>query len=108
MRHALEAPTTKPFSPAVEFFSVANKKEVFRERFRCAIAQCIRHGFEIDECFGVIWEETQERVELSHRDQSDLYPELIAWAKRWMNQRGGRCADRHGRGGLAVATMRHG
>jgi hypothetical protein len=107
MRHTLEAPT-KPLSPAVEFFAVANKKEVFRERFRCAIAQCIRHGFEIEECFGVIWEETQERVELSHRDQSDLYPELITWAKRWMNQRGARFTDRHGRGGLAMATMRHG
>jgi hypothetical protein len=37
-----------------------------------------------------------------------LYPELINWAKRWMMQRGGRFADRHGRGGAVMATMRHG
>jgi hypothetical protein len=107
MRHTLEA-STKPLSPAVDFFAVADKKEVFRERFRCAIAQCIRHGFEIEECFGVIWEETQERVDLSFRDQNDLYPELIHWAKRWMAQREGRFADRHGRGAHVMATMRHG
>jgi hypothetical protein len=107
MRHTLEA-SNKPLSPAVDFFAVADKKELFCERFRCAIAQCIRHGFEIEECFGVIWEETQENVELSFRDQNDIYPELINWAKRWMMQREGRFADRHGRGGHAMATMRHG
>ena len=107
MRHTLEA-SRSPLSPAVDFFPVTDKKEVFRERFRCAIAQCVRHGFGIEECFGVIWEETQERVDLSFRDQNDLYPELIHWAKRWMMQRGGRFADRHGRGAGLMATMRHG
>ena len=108
MRHTLEATSLGPLSPALGYYSVADKKHVFRERFRCAIAQCIRHGFEIVECFGVIWEETQENVELSHRDQNDLYPELISWAKRWMMQREGRFSDRHGRGGQVMATMRHG
>jgi hypothetical protein len=107
MRHSLEA-SPKPLSPAVDFFAVANKKELFRERFRCAMAQCVRHGFGIEECFGVIWEETQERVELSFRDQNDVYPELINWAKRWMMQREGRFADRHGRADRLMATMRHG
>jgi hypothetical protein len=107
MRHTLEA-SRKPLSLAVSRFSVADKKDTFREHFRCAIAQCIRHGFEIEECFGVIWEETQEKIDLSFRDQNDLYPELIVWAKRWMMQREGRFADRHGRAGQSMATMRHG
>jgi hypothetical protein len=106
MRHTLEAGDS-PLSPAVDSFRISDKKELFRERFRCAIAQCIRHGFEIEECFGVIWEETQERVDLSFRDQNDLYPELIVWAKRWMMQREGRFSDRHGRAGQIMATMRH-
>src|SRR3954463_5783096 len=109
MRHTLEAAASR-LSPAVDLFPAQDKKGLFRERFRCAIAQCVRHGFEIEECFGVIWEETQERVELSFRDQNDLYPELINWAKRWMMQRGGRFADRdrHGRASAVMATMRHG
>ena len=107
MRHTLEA-SSSPLSPALDFYTVSNKKEVFRERFRCAIAQCIRHGFEIEECFGVIWEETQEKIDLSLRDQNDLFPELISWAKRWMMQREGRFSDRHGRPGQIMQTMRHG
>jgi hypothetical protein len=107
MRHTLEA-SSKSLSPAVNIFAASDKKELFRERFRCAIAQCIRHGFEIEECFGVIWEETQEKIDLSFRDQNDLYPELIVWAKRWMAQRGGRFADRHGRAGQFMTTIRHG
>ena len=107
MRHTLEA-STEPLSPAMSFLPVADKKHAFRERFRCAVAQCIRHGFQIEECFGVIWEETQQELELSHRDQNELYPELIVWAKRWRMQREGRFTDRHGRAGQLMATMRHG
>jgi hypothetical protein len=107
MRHTLEA-SSKSLSPAVNIFAASDKKELFRERFRCAIAQCIRHGFEIEECFGVIWEETQEKVDLSFRDQNDLYPELIVWAKRWMTQRASRFSDRHGRAGHFMTTIRHG
>jgi hypothetical protein len=107
MRHTLVAGNS-PISPAVDSFRVSDKKELFRERFRCAIAQCIRHGFGIEECFGVIWEETQENVDLSFRDQNDLYPELIVWAKRWMMQREGRFSDRHGRASQIMPTMRHG
>src|SRR5690242_6442053 len=106
MRHTLEA-SPKPLSPALNVFAPSNKKELFRERFRCAIAQCVRHGFEIEECFGVIWEETQEKIDLSFRDQNDLYPELIVWAKRWMTHRGGRLGDRHGRAGRLMATIQH-
>lgn len=44
-------------------------------------------GFQVEECFGMIWEETLEEVELSFREQNELFPELIAWAKRWAPQR---------------------
>lgn len=33
------------------------------------------------ECFGVIWLETLEEIPLSEEEQSELYEELILWAK---------------------------
>jgi len=83
MRHTLEfAPDA--FSTALAFFPPVSEKEHFRQRFRCALIQCIGKGFHVEECFGMIWEETLEEVELSCREQNELYPELIEWARRWM------------------------
>ena len=89
MRHTLAAPM-ELFPPAVEFFPVISKKDAFRERFRCALLQCVRRGFQVEECFGLIWDETVEEVDLSFRDQNEMFPELISWAKRWVNE-GARC-----------------
>ncbi|MBM3836698.1 MAG: hypothetical protein FJ398_01840 [Verrucomicrobia bacterium] len=56
-------------------------KTEFQFRFKRALARCVRRGFSVEESFGLIWEETLEKVYLPDPIQSELYPELIAWAK---------------------------
>jgi hypothetical protein len=106
MRHTLEA-STEPLSPAMNLVPFPGKKEIFRERFRCAIEQCVRHGFQVEECFGVIWEETLEEVEIPFREQNELFPELIRWAKRWVMQ-GDHLSEVIGRSRQILPSMRHG
>ena len=77
----------EPLSPAMGFFPVISKKEIFCERFRCALLQCVRRGFQVEECFGIIWDETVQEIDLSYREQNELFPELIGWAKRWVVRR---------------------
>jgi hypothetical protein len=57
-------------------------KAEFQIRFKRALGQCVRRGFSIEECFGLIWEETLEIIRLPEEFQSELYSELIAWAKQ--------------------------
>ena len=83
MTHVLES-STAALSPGFAACPTAPPKEQFQERFQCALTQCVGRGFQVEECFGVIWEETLEEVELSFREQNELYPELIAWARRWI------------------------
>ena len=71
-------------APSFPAFSMGNRAEEFRQRFKCALIQCVRRGFCVEEAFGVIWEETIEAIELSYSEQETLYPELIDWAKGWM------------------------
>ena len=66
------------FAPATPLLT---RKEQFRLKFQRSLHSCVRRGFSIEECFGLIWEETWEEVALSEREQSELYEELIAWAK---------------------------
>ena len=54
----------------------------FQIQFKRALARCIRRGFSVEESFGMIWEETLEIIYLPDSLQSELYPELIAWAKQ--------------------------
>lgn len=84
MSHVLQSAAATP-SPLPGFGAFANvpPKELFEERFRRALAQCVQRGFQVEECFGAIWEETLEEVELSFREQNELYPDLIDWARRW-------------------------
>ena len=35
----------------------------------------------LEECFGVIWEETLEEISLSEKAQGTLYAELLEWVK---------------------------
>jgi hypothetical protein len=56
-------------------------KDLFRARFQSALRSCVRRRFSIAECFGVIWLETLEEIRLDDREQSELYEELIDWAK---------------------------
>jgi hypothetical protein len=83
MTNTFESTAASPL-PTLGFFPVSNAKDLFKQRFRVSLAQCVRRGFHVEECFGLIWEETLEDVELSFRDQNELYPELIQWARRWI------------------------
>ncbi len=60
----------------------ARRKEQFRQRFQRSLRACLRRGFSIEESFGMIWVETWEEVSVTDREQSELYDELIDWAKR--------------------------
>jgi hypothetical protein len=84
MTHVLPSSAASP-SPAPGFDPLANvpARDLFEERFRRALTQCVQRGFHVEECFGAIWEETLEEVELSFREQNELYPDLIDWARRW-------------------------
>lgn len=59
----------------------AGRKELFRELFRRALRSCLRRGFAVEESFGMIWVETWEQVRLTESEESELYEELIAWAR---------------------------
>ena len=53
----------------------------FHARFRRSLLGCAKRGFSVEECFGVVWEETLEEITLSEADQSRIYGELIDWAR---------------------------
>ena len=53
----------------------------FRTRFKLALSGCLHKGFLLEECFGVIWEETLEEISLTEKAQSTLYAELLEWVK---------------------------
>lgn len=57
-------------------------KSEFRHQFKRALLQCVKHGFSIEECFGTVWEEVLDEVCPPETAQSQLYDELIAWAKK--------------------------
>ena len=56
-------------------------KDQFRARFKIALSGCLQKGFLLEECFGVIWEETLEEIALSETAQRTLYAELLEWVK---------------------------
>jgi hypothetical protein len=53
----------------------------FRTRFKHALSGCLHKGFLLEECFGLIWEETLEEISLPEREQRTLYAELLEWVK---------------------------
>jgi hypothetical protein len=58
------------------------RKEQFRHKFQRSLRTCVRRGFSVEESFGMIWVETWEEVSLTEREQSELYEEMIEWAKK--------------------------
>ena len=61
--------------------SLSPKQELFQKRFQSSVRRCVRRGFSVAECFGLIWLETLEELSLSDREQFDLYDGLLHWAK---------------------------
>ena len=62
-------------------FTESGARDQFRARFKHALSGCLHKGFLLEECFGVIWEETLEEISLSEKAQSTLYAELLEWVK---------------------------
>ena len=58
------------------------RKEQFRAKFQRSLRACVRRGFSVEESFGMIWVETWEEISLTEREQSELYEEMIDWAKK--------------------------
>jgi len=67
-------PKTKP--------AESGAREQFRTRFKQALSGCLHKGFLLEECFGLIWEETLDEISLSEKEQRTLYEELLAWVAR--------------------------
>lgn len=61
------------------------EKRDFRVKFRHSLRRSVERGFSVEECFGVVWEETLEKVNLSDSDQRILFAEMIEWARRRMS-----------------------
>lgn len=58
-----------------------DEKQAFRMRFQHSLRRCVERGFSVEECFGIIWEETLEQIDLSDSDEHALFSEMIDWAR---------------------------
>jgi hypothetical protein len=56
-------------------------REIFRTKFQSSLRECLRHGFAVEESFGLVWEETLDEICLLDSEQSEVYDDLIAWAR---------------------------
>lgn len=59
----------------------SGSKERFRSRFQKALQGCLRRRFSLEESFGLIFAETLNEVPLSVEEETELFAELLAWAK---------------------------
>ena len=64
-------------------FTQSGAREQFRVRFKHALSGCLHRGFLLEECFGMIWEETLDEIALSEKAQRKLYVELLDWVKTY-------------------------
>jgi hypothetical protein len=69
-----------------EFIPVVKEmdKEEFRKKFQRTLRRCAQKGFSIEECFGIVWEETVEGTRLPESAQAELYEEMIHWARQYV------------------------
>ena len=74
---------SKSFPMLRSLMTAKEGREEFRSQFRRSLRKCMQMGFSVEECFGVIWEETLERTNLPESEHAGLFAELIAWAKRF-------------------------
>lgn len=57
-----------------------DKVDEFVERFKTALSCCVQKGFHVEDCFGAIWDETLQEIELACQCRSAVYHQLISWA----------------------------
>ncbi len=62
-------------------FQETQAKNSFRVRFQRSLKACVKRHFAVEDCFGTVWQETLDEVPLFDQEQSDLYVELIEWAR---------------------------
>ena len=62
-------------------FTESGARDQFRARFKHALSGCLHKGFLLEECFGMIWEETLDEISLSEKAQGTLYAELLEWVR---------------------------
>ena len=60
---------------------VEDATERFRLRFQKALHQCLQRRFSIEESFGMIFAETLCEVPLTPAEETEIFNELLAWAR---------------------------
>lgn len=61
--------------------TTAVQKMRFRVEFERSVRQSMRLGQGLEQAFGIAWERASEEVAVSESGQSELFAELIKWAK---------------------------
>jgi len=46
----------------------------------------VKHGFTVEEAFGIIWEVTLEEITLADSDHQQLYNDFLIWAREFRSQ----------------------
>ena len=64
------------------FVTTKDTAEEFRNHFQRSLRKCVAKGFSVEDCFGIVWEETLEIIPLNDAEYGKLYEQLIAWAKQ--------------------------
>ena len=58
MNTVLEYVVSRPFAGDTS----SQNQEAFRQCFQRSLSSCLRRGFSVEECFGVVWEETLDEI----------------------------------------------
>jgi hypothetical protein len=78
----MNATTTQYFHGQFSHARSGSEMERFRDKFQRSLKSCVKKGFSVEESFGMIWVETWEEVAVTEEEQSQLFDELIGWAKK--------------------------
>src|SRR5687767_13776889 len=57
-------------------------KQQFRQHIQRSLRACLRRRFSLEEAFGVIFAETLQEVPLTGAEESELFDELLSWARQ--------------------------
>ncbi len=71
--------------PVVESVVCEDEKQAFRLCFQHSLRRCVEMGFSPEESFGVVWEETLERVDIRAADQRLMFLEMLDWTRARMH-----------------------
>jgi hypothetical protein len=80
----MNCPTQSAAAPSKNSSAFAPASSIallFETQFQRALRNCVRRGFSVEESFAMIWEETQERIELPESEESRVYRQLTEWAR---------------------------